>query len=123
MKAPGGFQIIKALDHVAVNANSPRLAIRRRMSTAGSTQSAYACGHTPRARLRRLWQQGVATVIAAGSEVSGAQSRPIDANGHFSAARQPRRGDRSFPSGEYRMRRVVLSREPTAAAKRTGRSG
>ncbi len=79
--------IIKALDHVAaVNASSPRTVIHGlNLSLGGGfDQSAYACGHTPLCReLRRLWQQGVAIVIAAGNEgfaVLESEEGPIDAN-------------------------------------------
>ena len=79
--------IIKALDHVAsANANSPQLAIHGlNLSLGGGfDQSAYACGHTPLCReLRRLWQQGVAVVIAAGNEgfaVLESEEGPIEAN-------------------------------------------
>jgi hypothetical protein len=79
--------IIKALDHVAtINANSPALVIHGlNLSLGGSfDQSTFACGHTPLCcELRRLWQQGVAIVIAAGNEgfvVLQSEEGPIDAN-------------------------------------------
>lgn len=79
--------IIKALDHVAsVNANAPRPIIHGlNLSLGGGfDQSAYACGHTPLCReLRRLWQQGVAIVIAAGNEgfaVLESEEGPVDCN-------------------------------------------
>jgi pimeloyl-ACP methyl ester carboxylesterase len=79
--------IIKALDHIAtINANAPELVIHGlNLSLGGSfDQSTFACGHTPLCReLRRLWQQGVAIVIAAGNEgfaVLQSEDGPIDAN-------------------------------------------
>jgi subtilisin family serine protease len=79
--------IIKALDHVARLNDSTSVPIIHgiNLSLGGSfDQSTFACGHTPLCReLRRLWQQGVAVVIAAGNEgfaVLQAEDGPIDAN-------------------------------------------
>jgi subtilisin family serine protease len=79
--------IIKALDHVAnLNASAPAPVIHGlNLSLGGGfDQSTFACGHTPLCReLRRLWQQGVAIVIAAGNEgfaVLQSEDGPIDAN-------------------------------------------
>lgn len=79
--------IIKALDHVAkVNESAPAPVIHGiNLSLGGGfDQSTFACGHTPLCReLRRLWQQGVAIVIAAGNEgfaVLQSEDGPIDAN-------------------------------------------
>lgn len=79
--------IIKALDHVArLNESAPSPVIHGlNLSLGGGfDQSTFACGHTPLCReLRRLWQQGVAIVIAAGNEgfaVLQSEDGPIDAN-------------------------------------------
>lgn len=64
--------IIRALDHIAqVNRNAGRLVIQVvNLSLGGSFDpSVFGCGHTPLCNeLRRLWQQGVVVVIAAGNE-------------------------------------------------------
>ena len=64
--------IIKALDHVAAtNERAGRLVIQGVNLSLGGPfdQSTYGCGHSPLcAELRRLWQQGVLVVIAAGNE-------------------------------------------------------
>ena len=64
--------IIKALDHVAeTNERAGKLVIHGvNLSLGGSfDQSTFGCGHTPLCReLRRLWQQGVLVVLAAGNE-------------------------------------------------------
>jgi subtilisin family serine protease len=79
--------IVKALDHIAaINASAPQPVIHGvNLSLGGSfDQSSYACGHTPLCReLRRLWQQGVLVVIAAGNEgfaVLQSEEGLIDAN-------------------------------------------
>ena len=79
--------IIKALDHIAkVNESAPSPVIHGiNLSLGGGfDQSTFACGHTPLCReLRRLWQQGVAIVIAAGNEgfaVLESEDGPIDSN-------------------------------------------
>jgi subtilisin family serine protease len=64
--------IIKALDHIAAaNENAGRLVIHGVNLSLGGPfdQSVYGCGHSPLCEeLRRLWQQGVLVVIAAGNE-------------------------------------------------------
>ena len=79
--------IIKALDHIAkANESAPSPVIHGiNLSLGGGfDQSTFACGHTPLCReLRRLWQQGVAIVIAAGNEgfaVLQSEDGPLDAN-------------------------------------------
>jgi subtilisin family serine protease len=119
--------IIKALDHVAsVNANSPRPLIHGlNLSLGGGfDQSAYACGHTPLCReLRRLWQQGVAVVIAAGNEgfaVLESEEGPIDANMDISIG-DPANLDEAIAVGSVHKERPHMygvsyfsSRGPTA---------
>lgn len=64
--------IIKALDKIAeLNEQAGRLVVHGvNLSLGGDFDpSSYACGHTPLCKeLRRLWQQGVIVVIAAGNE-------------------------------------------------------
>ncbi|HEU4629255.1 MAG TPA: S8 family serine peptidase [Gemmatimonadaceae bacterium] len=64
--------IIKALDHVArVNERAGRVRIQGVNLSLGGPfdQSTFGCGHSPLCReLRRLWQQGVVVVLAAGNE-------------------------------------------------------
>lgn len=64
--------IIKALDHVArINDRAKRLEIHGvNLSLGGPFDpEVYGCGHSPLCReLRRLWNQGVIVVIAAGNE-------------------------------------------------------
>ena len=79
--------IIKALDHIAaINEAAGRLLIHGvNLSLGGSYDpSIFGCGHTPLCvELRRLWNQGVVVVIAAGNEgfavLEGAHGE-IDAN-------------------------------------------
>jgi subtilisin family serine protease len=79
--------IIKALDHIAsVNADSAQPVIHGvNLSLGGSYDpSVFGCGHTPLCQeLRRLWNQGVIVVVAAGNEgfavLQGAHG-DIDAN-------------------------------------------
>lgn len=79
--------IIKALDHIAsINADSRNLVIHGvNLSLGGSYDpSVFGCGHTPLCEeLRRLWNQGVIVVVAAGNEgfavLQGAHGE-IDAN-------------------------------------------
>lgn len=64
--------IIKALDHIAeINERAGGLRIHGVNLSLGGPfdQSVYGCGHSPLCEeLRRLWQQGVAVVLAAGNE-------------------------------------------------------
>lgn len=79
--------IIKALDHIAtLNERTGRPVIQGvNLSLGGSYDpSVFGCGHTPLcSELRRLWNQGVVVVIAAGNEgfavLQGAHG-DIDAN-------------------------------------------
>jgi subtilisin family serine protease len=78
--------IIKALDHIAsINekAGGPRIA-GVNLSLGGEfEQGVFGCGHTPVCEeLRRLWQQGVVVVLAAGNE---GFRRLISDEGEFSA--------------------------------------
>jgi subtilisin family serine protease len=78
--------IIKALDHIAsVNekAGGPRIA-GVNLSLGGEfEQGVFGCGHTPVCEeLRRLWQQGVVVVLAAGNE---GFRRLMSDEGEFSA--------------------------------------
>ena len=78
--------IIKALDHIAsINekAGGPRIA-GVNLSLGGEfEQGVFGCGHTPLCEeLRRLWQQGVVVVLAAGNE---GFRRLISDEGEFSA--------------------------------------
>jgi subtilisin family serine protease len=64
--------IVKALDHIAdINADAGRPVIHGvNLSLGGGFDpSVFGCGHTPLCvELRRLWNQGVVVVIAAGNE-------------------------------------------------------
>jgi subtilisin family serine protease len=64
--------IIKALDHIAAtNEAAGQLVIHGVNLSLGGPfdQSSYGCGHTPLCQeLRRLWNQGVVVVLAAGNE-------------------------------------------------------
>jgi len=64
--------IIKALDHIAeTNRKAGRLVIQGVNLSLGGPfdQSVFGCGHSPLCQeLRRLWQQGVLVVLAAGNE-------------------------------------------------------
>jgi subtilisin family serine protease len=79
--------IIKALDHIAdINADAGEPVIQGvNLSLGGGFDpSVFGCGHTPLCtELRRLWNQGVMVVIAAGNEgfavLEGAHGE-IDAN-------------------------------------------
>ena len=78
--------IIKALDHIAsINekAGGPHIA-GINLSLGGEfEQGVFGCGHTPVCEeLRRLWQQGVVVVLAAGNE---GFRRLISDEGEFSA--------------------------------------
>ena len=78
--------IIKALDHIAsINekAGGPHIA-GVNLSLGGEfEQGVFGCGHTPVCEeLRRLWQQGVVVVLAAGNE---GFRRLISDEGEFSA--------------------------------------
>jgi subtilisin family serine protease len=78
--------IIKALDHIAsINekAGGPRIA-GVNLSLGGEFEpGVFGCGHTPLCEeLRRLWQQGVVVVLAAGNE---GFRRLISDKGEFSA--------------------------------------
>ena len=78
--------IIKALDHIAsINekAGGPRIA-GVNLSLGGEfEQGVFGCGHTPLCEeLRRLWQQGVVVVLAAGNE---GFRRLVADDGEFSA--------------------------------------
>jgi hypothetical protein len=79
--------IIKALDNIAeFNEDSGSLQIHGvNLSLGGPFDpSVFGCGHTPLCReLRRLWQQGVVVVLAAGNEgfaVLHSSDGPIPAN-------------------------------------------
>jgi hypothetical protein len=78
--------IIKALDHIAAineKAGGPHIA-GVNLSLGGEfEQGVFGCGHTPLCdELRRLWQQGVVVVLAAGNE---GFRRLISDEGEFSA--------------------------------------
>jgi subtilisin family serine protease len=64
--------IIKALDHIAeINDQAGELVIHGVNLSLGGPfdQSSFGCGHTPLcSELRRLWNQGVLVVLAAGNE-------------------------------------------------------
>ena len=64
--------IIKALDHVATvnqRAGGPRIQGVNLSLGGPFDQSTFGCGHSPLCQeLRRLWQQGVVVVLAAGNE-------------------------------------------------------
>ncbi len=78
--------IIKAIDHIAAineKAGGPRIA-GVNLSLGGEfEQGVFGCGHTPLCEeLRRLWQQGVVVVLAAGNE---GFRRLMSDEGEFSA--------------------------------------
>jgi len=86
--------IIKALDHIAsINekAGGPHIA-GVNLSLGGEfEQGVFGCGHTPVCEeLRRLWQQGVVVVLAAGNE---GFRRLISDEGEFSATMPSSIGD------------------------------
>lgn len=66
--------IIRALDHIArlnQDAGRPVIHVVNLSLGGGFDPSVFGCGHTPLCNeLRRLWQQGVVVVIAAGNEGS-----------------------------------------------------
>ena len=79
--------IIKALDNIAdLNEKSGRVRIQGVNLSLGGTfdPSVFGCGHSPLCvELRRLWQQGVVVVIAAGNEgfaVLQTSTGSVDAN-------------------------------------------